>query len=267
MFSQIGMIGTGNMGSAVALAINSGSFEGSFQLSNRSREKAAQLADRLKNAEVVDNDRVAARCDLIFLAVKPQMMNEVLQNIAPVLAERTDRFVLVTMAAGLSCQRICEMAGASYPVIRMMPNTPAMIGCGVTQYCGLGATEEELSAFAKLLAPSGLVDPIPEKLIDAAAAVSGCGPAFVYEFIEALADGGVHCGLPRKAAQLYAAKMVAGAAEMVLATGKHPGELKDAVCSPGGTTICGIQALEESAFRAAAMNAVIAAYEKTEELK
>ncbi|MCQ2418530.1 MAG: pyrroline-5-carboxylate reductase [Clostridia bacterium] len=267
MFTRIGMIGTGNMGSAVALAINAGEFEGSFQLANRSKEKAAALADRLKCAEVVDNIRVACRCELIFLAVKPQMMADVLREIAPALRERTDRFVLVTMAAGLTCESIQQMAGGSYPVIRMMPNTPAMIGRGVTQYCGFGATEEELASFAKLLAPSGLVDPIPEKLIDAAAAVSGCGPAFVYQFIEALTDGGVACGLPRATAQKYAAQTVAGAAEMVLTTGKHPGELKDAVCSPGGTTIQGVRALEESGFRAAAMNAVIAAFEKTEELK
>ena len=125
---------------------------------------------------------------------------------------------------------------------------------------------EELEAFAALLAPAGLVDPVPEELIDAASAVSGCGPAYAYLFIEALADGGVACGLPRDKALAYAAQMVAGSARMVLESGRHPGALKDAVCSPGGTTIQGVRALEEGGFRAAAMDAVIAAYEKTRAL-
>ena len=117
-----------------------------------------------------------------------------------------------------------------------------------------------------MMAPAGLVDQVPEGMIDAASAVSGCGPAYVYLFIEALADGGVACGLPRDKAQAYAAQMVAGAAQMVLQSGQHPGALKDAVCSPGGTTIQGVRTLEEGGFRAAAMDAVIAAYEKTLEL-
>ena len=149
----------------------------------------------------------------------------------------------------------------------MMPNTPAAIGAGVVQYCGRGVTVEELDDFAALLSPAGLVDQVPEGLMDAASAVSGCGPAFAYLFLEALADGGVACGLPRDKAVAYAARMVEGAARMVLESGKHPGELKDAVCSPGGTTIQGVRALEERGFRAAAMDAVIAAYEKTLKLR
>ena len=153
------------------------------------------------------------------------------------------------------------------PVIRIMPNTPAAIGAGVVQYCGQAVTVEELDDFAALIAPAGLVDPVSESLIDAASAVSGCGPAFAYLFAEALADGGVACGLPRDKAMAYAAQMLAGSARMVLESGKHPGALKDAVCSPGGTTIQGIRTLEERGFRAAAMDAVIAAYEKTLKLR
>ena len=136
-------------------------------------------------------------------------------------------------------------------------------------YCLLAQCQEYLSfaGFAALIAPAGLVDPTPEELIDAASAVSGCGPAFAYLFIEALADGGVACGLPRDKAVAYAAQMAVGAARMVLESGKHPGALKDAVCSPGGTTIQGVRKLEEAGFRGAVMNAVIAAYEKTLELK
>lgn len=133
-------------------------------------------------------------------------------------------------------------------------------------YCGLDAEQGDLDSFAALMAPAGLVDPLDEKLIDAASAISGCGPAYVYLFLEALADGGVACGLPRDKALAYAAQTVEGAARMVLESGKHPGALKDAVCSPAGSTIQGVRALEANGFRSAALEAVIAAYDKTLEL-
>ena len=264
MFDKIGFIGTGNMGSAVAHAVAGQGRE--LLLANRTPAKAQALADAV-GGRVVKNPEAAGESKLLFLCVKPQMMADMLSDIAPVLAARDDRFVLVTMAAGLTCESIRDMADGPYPVIRMMPNTPCAIGAGVVQYCGLGVEQGELDAFAQMMAPAGLVDPIEEKLIDAASAVSGCGPAFTYLFLEALADGGVACGLPRAKALAYAAQMAAGAAQLVLKSGRHPGELKDAVCSPGGTTIQGVRALEEGGFRAAAMDAVIAAYEKTLQLK
>jgi len=267
MFRSIGFIGTGNMGSAVAKAVSASGLAEELLLANRTPAKAEALCTQLNRARSADNLEIARTCDLIVLGVKPQMMEEMLKGIVPELAARSDRFVLVTMAAGLSCRRIQEMAGGNYPVIRMMPNTPCAIGAGVVQYCGLDVGLEELENFAALLAPAGLVDYVDEKFIDAASAVSGCGPAFAYLFIEALADGGVACGLPRDKALAYVAQMLAGSAQMVLESGKHPGALKDAVCSPGGTTIQGVRALEEGGFRAAAMNAVIAAYEKTLQLK
>lgn len=263
MFQSIGFIGTGNMGSAMAKAVAASGLAPSILLANRTPAKAEALARALPGARCSNNEEIARTCGLIFLGVKPQMMAELLGELAPVLAGRTDRFVLCTMAAGLSCARIRDLAGVSCPVIRIMPNTPAAIGAGVVQYCGLDAAAEELDAFAALLAPAGLVDPVPETLIDAASAVSGCGPAFAYLFIEALADGGVACGLPRDKALRYAAQMAAGSAQMVLDSGRHPGALKDAVCSPGGATIQGVRALEEQRFRGAAMDAVIAAYQKT----
>ena len=260
MFRKIGFIGTGNMGAAIASAVAGEGRE--LLLANRTPAKAQALAEQL-GARVVKNPEAAGESDLLFLGVKPQMMGDMLDDIAPILRTRTDRFVLVTMAAGLTCDTIRDMAGGDYPVIRIMPNTPCAIGKGVVQYCGLGVEEEELAEFAALMAPAGLIDRVDEKLIDAASAVSGCGPAFAYLFIEALADGAVACGLPRDKAMAYAAQMLAGSAELALNSGKHPGALKDAVCSPGGTTIQGVRALEERGFRAAAMNAVIAAYEKT----
>ena len=264
MFRKIGFIGTGNMGGAIAAAVAGQGRE--LLLANRTPAKAQSLARRL-DARVVKNPEAAGESDLLFLGVKPQMMEEMLSDVAPILRTRETPFVLVTMAAGLTCQTIQDMAGGAYPVIRIMPNTPCAIGKGVVQYCSLGVGEEALAEFAALMAPAGLIDRVEERLIDAACALSGCGPAFAYLFMEALADGAVACGLPRDKALAYAAQMVAGSAEMVLQSGKHPGVLKDAVCSPGGSTIQGVRALEESGFRAAAMNAVIASYEKTLELK
>lgn len=267
MYQTIGFIGTGNMGSAIAWAAAWSKQAQRVLLANRTPIKAESLAAQLPGAALSTNEEIARTAQLIFLGVKPQMMQLVLSPLEPILRKREDRFILVTMAAGLSCERIQDIVDMDCPVIRMMPNTPASIGAGVIQYCGLGVTMEELDSFAALLQPAGLVDPVPEGLIDAASAVSGCGPAFAYLFIEALADGGVACGLPREKAVAYAAQMAEGAARMVLESGKHPGELKDAVCSPGGTTIQGVRTLEERGFRAAAMDAVIAAYEKTLKLK
>lgn len=267
MYQTIGFIGTGNIGSAIAWAAAWSKQAQRVLLANRTPIKAESLAAQLPGAALSTNEEIARSAQLIFLGVKPQMMQLVLDPLEPILRKREDRFILVTMAAGLSCERIQDILDMDCPVIRMMPNTPAAIGAGVIQYCGLGVTIEELDSFAALLAPAGLVDPVPEGLIDAASALSGCGPAFAYLFIEALADGGVACGLPRDKALSYAAQMAEGAARMVLESGKHPGELKDAVCSPGGTTIQGVRVLEERGFRGAAMDAVIAAYEKTLKLK
>ena len=195
------------------------------------------------------------------------MMADLLEETASALARRRDRFVLVTMAAGLTMKRIAALAGGDYPVIRIMPNTPCAVGEGVI-LCDASenVTAEELAEFTEAMSGAGLIDRLEEKLMDAGSAVAGCGPAFVCLLLEALADGGVACGLPRGKALLYAAQMVKGTAALQLKTGEHPGVLKDAVCSPGGTTIAGVHALEEKGFRGAAMDAVIAAVEKTKEL-
>jgi pyrroline-5-carboxylate reductase len=266
MFDTVGVIGTGAMGGAVAKLIRSSQPEKTLFLSNRTAAKAEALASEL-NAQVSTNEEIAKNCGLIFLAVKPQIMPGVLTALAPVFAARTDRFVLVTMAAGLTAETIQTLSGGAYPVIRMMPNTPITVGAGIITYCGKDATDGELSAFADLLKDAGTLDPIPEHLIDAASAIAGCGPAFVDLFLEALADGAVACGLPRAKALLYAAQTVEGAAKAARETGEHPGKLKDVVCSPAGSTIQGVRALEKGGFRSAAMEAVIAAYEKNLALK
>ncbi|MGI6013144.1 MAG: pyrroline-5-carboxylate reductase [Oscillospiraceae bacterium] len=258
-----GFIGVGNMGGALAKAAGKTLMPEQILVSSRTMEKAAAFSAQL-GCHAADNATIAAKCRYLFLGVKPQAMATMLAGIAPVLAARTDRFVLVSMAAGLTMEQIRTMAGGIYPVIRMMPNTPASIGAGMILYTATeDVTESERREFADGLAAAGRFDVLPEALIDAGSAVSGCGPAFVYLFIEALADGGVECGLPRIKALEYAAQTVCGAAQMVLESGQHPGALKDAVCSPGGTTIAGVHALEHGAFRANSMDAVCAAYEKS----
>lgn len=266
--ATFGFIGTGNMGGALAIAAAKAIGGGNLLLANRTREKAETLADRL-GAKVGSNSDAAMQ-DFIMLGVKPQMMAGMMAEIAPVLqarAERGEKFVLVTMAAGLTMEKIRAMSGTNAPVIRIMPNTPVSIGKGVVLYDGMDVTGDQWKDFLTALEPAGLLEPLSESLIDAGSAVSGCGPAFVYLFIEALADGGVECGLPRAKALQLAAKTLSGAAELVLASGKHPGQLKDEVCSPGGTTIAGVHALEKGGFRSLGMDAVKAAYDKTAALK
>ena len=262
MFDRIGIIGTGAMGGAVARLITHAAPDCTLFLSNRTREKAQKLSEECPNARATDNAEIANSCDLIVLAVKPQIMPEVLRALSPVFASRPDRFVLVTMAAGLTTETIQTLAGGTYPVIRIMPNTPIAVGAGVVTYCAKDVSDGELSAFTALLSDAGTLDSLPESMIDAASALAGCGPAFVDLFIEALADGAVACGLPRDKALLYAAQTVEGAAKTARETGEHPGRLKDVVCSPAGSTIQGVRALEKGGFRSAAMEAVIAAYER-----
>lgn len=260
-----GFIGTGNMGGALARAARKHLAGEEILLANRTPAKAEALAADLQ-CRTADNQTAAREARYLFLGVKPQMMAGMLTEIAPVLAARQDRFILVSMAAGLTMARIREMAGGDYPIIRIMPNTPSAIGEGMILYTSDGVTEKELQSFLDAMSGAGRLAPLEERLIDAGSCVAGCGPAFVDLFIEALADGGVACGLPRALALEMAAQMTAGAARLVLQSGQHPGALKDAVCSPGGTTIQGVRALEEAGFRGAVMDAVIAAYEKNLDL-
>ena len=261
-----GFIGTGNMGSALAKSAVKYVSPEKIILSNRTAAKAEALAAEL-GCSAGDSAAAAARSDYIFLGVKPQMMAGLLTELGPVLAARTDSFVLVTMAAGLTMERIAAMAGGDYPVIRIMPNTPCAVGAGVVLYDANDlVTGEQLTFFTAAMAGAGLLDRLEERLIDAGSAVSGCGPAFLSLFLEALADGGVSCGLPRQKALIYAAKMAEGTAKLMLETGQHPAIMKDAVCSPAGSTIAGVRTLEEHGFRAAAMDAVIAALERNREL-
>ena len=258
---KYGFLGCGNMGGAIATALAKSTKD--ILVTDRSG-KAAALADSLGIAYGT-TDRIADTCDAIFLGVKPHMMQDCLLPVRPTLAQRKP--LLITMAAGLEIRQIEEFAGCRLPVIRIMPNTPTAIGQGVIPYCTNDlVSADQLSAWLADMAPCGLTDPLDEKLIDAASALSGSGPAYMYILLEALADGAVACGLPRQKAMDYAAMTMAGAAQMYLTTHTHPGQLKDAVCSPGGSTIAGIRALEEHGFRSAAMECVLAACHKNKEL-
>ena len=261
--AKLGFIGCGNMGGALAKAAAKAKCE--ILCSDFDNNKAEALARKV-GGTVADNLQVVSECDYIFLGVKPQVMASVLAGVKQALASRGGRFVLVSMAAGITTEKICAMAGGTYPVIRIMPNTPVAVGGGMVLYTTLGTTDEETELFLSLMKAAGRFDALPEKLIDAASAVSGCGPAFVCQFLEALADGGVACGLPRDKALLYATATLEGTARLVAETGVHPAALKDAVCSPGGSTIEGVRRLEEGALRATVIDAVIDSYERTKEL-
>ena len=254
---KYGFVGCGNMGGALARALTKST-------------KDVCIADQYSNVEALaaemgcsyGSNEDAAGCQSVFLAVKPNVVASVLESLRPVLMEK--RPLLISMAAGVSIAQLEGWARVELPIIRIMPNTPAAVGKGMILYCTNAlVTEDQVQEFLQDMRHAGLFDRLDEKLIDAGSALSGCGPAYMYLFLEALADGAVACGLPRAKAYTYAAATMAGAAEMVLSSGAHPGALKDAVCSPGGSTIAGVKALEENAFRGAVMDCVAAAYEKT----
>ena len=265
--ARLGFIGTGNMGSALARAASKVESNELF-LANRHEDKAARLAAELGAS--VCNNYEAACCDFIFLGIKPKGMGELIRSLRVVLEQRKkhkERFALVTMAAGTTIKQVQNWAGDIYPVIRIMPNTPVSIGEGTILYaCSDQVTEQQEKDFLTAMAESGLFVPLGESLIDAGSAVSGCGPAFVCMILEAMADGGVACGLSREDALRLSAQTMAGTAKYLLESGKHPGQMKDEVCSPGGTTIQGVRRLEQGSVRADIMDAVIAAFEKNSNL-
>ena len=263
--ATFGFIGTGNMGGALARAARKKLPGSDILLANRTAAKAETLAAEL-GCKAVGN-AAAAQAEFVFLGVKPYMVAELMEEIGPVLAARKDRFVLVSMAAALAIPDLRERGCGDWPLIRIMPNTPSAVGEGVIFYACDGVTESEQQAFLDAMSGAGRLLPLDDHLMDAGSAVAGCGPAVVDLFLEAMADGGVACGLTRPMAMECAAQTLIGAAKLMLATGTHPGALKDAVCSPGGATIQGVRTLEKAGFRGAVMDAVIAAYEKSAQMK
>lgn len=254
---KIGFIGCGNMGGALAAAAAKCE-DAEIRLYDKDEDKAKGLAERI-GATVCGIDGVCAS-HLVFLGVKPNVIASVAGEIKDKLT--VSGATVVSMAAGVSLERLASVLG-EIPIIRIMPNTPAEVGRGMILYTANTRGSGSIPVFLRAMEAAGRLDAIEERLIDAASAISGCGPAFVYMFIEAMADGGVMSGLPRDKAMLYAAETLIGAAEVVKQTGRHPGALKDAVCSPGGSTIEGVKALEDGKMRGTVSGAVVAAYEKT----
>lgn len=261
----VGFIGVGNMGGALAVA--AGKTTNDIAVADKDEKKSAEFAAEY-GFEATDNKSIAENCKYIFFGVKPQFLDEMIDGIKDTLKARKDRFIIVTMAAGVRIKAIKDKLDFDCPVIRIMPNTPVFVSSGmILVSTDESVTKDETDEFFSFMSQSGQFDVIPENLIDAGSAISGCGPAFVYMFMQALADGAVECGLPRDKAIRYAAETVIGSAKMALESGKHPEKLKDEVCSPGGTTIAGVHALESRGFRAACMEAVTQAYDKTLKLK
>ena len=266
-------IGTGNMGGALARAACRALAPSEVILANRTPAAAEALALELGCTAAPSNEAAVREAQYIFLCVKPQFFPDLAAELTPVLRQCHEAGrdkVLISIAAGLRLDTLRQLyAGAGYdiPILRVMPNTCVAIGKGMLALASReGEAAEHLQTAEQILSGAGLVERLPERLMDQFTAVAGCGPAYVYPFIEALADGGVMAGLPRQQAVRYAAQTVLGAAAMVLETGEHPGALKDAVCSPGGSTIAGVAELERSGFRAAAMDAVLAAWKRNQEL-
>ena len=261
-----GFIGTGKMGGALASAVIKKIGGENVLLSDSSIEKAEQIAGK-SGAECTDAVKAAQTCKYIFIGVKPQAISQTLLQIKDALSGRKDRFVLVSMAAGVSIERICALLGMNVPVIRIMPNTSVSVGAGMTLYCPNAlVADEEICEFVSALSLSGALERADESLIDAGMAVSGCGPAFIYLVMQALADGGVKCGLEEKTALKLAEQTVLGAARLAIETGTSPEQLKKDVCSPGGATIEGIYVLEDAGVPKAFSDAVKAAYDKAKTL-
>jgi len=263
---RVGFLGAGRMASALARGWIAAGLTSAERVLASDPSAAARdaFAGGGSLRAVSANQEAVSHGNLLVLAVKPQSMKALLEEIRPLL---TDRHLIVSIAAGVSLKQLADCLGARRRLVRVMPNTPCLVGASASAYTpGEGATAEDAALVDRLLKAVGVAFRVPENLLDAVTGLSGSGPAFVYLMIEALSDGGVRVGLPRDAATALAAQTVLGAAKMVLETGLHPGVLKDQVASPGGTTIAGLHALERGGVRGAIMDAVEAATRRATEL-
>ncbi len=261
---KIGFIGAGNMGSALAKAIAKCPYAELF-ICDIDKEKESLLAEAT-SAVTSSLKEISEFCNLIFLAVKPNFIRAVIADIKNYLRNRSE-VTLVSMAAGVALSSLEESVGFTIPIIRIMPNTPVAVGKGIVLTAKNSYVNEKIFAdFKDIMRYTGDVDLIDEYLIDAGTALSGCSPAFVYMFIDALARGAEKAGLERDTAKRYAAKALIGASELLLASGTEPSELKMAVCSPGGSTIEGVRVLENGGFNKLVEDAINASFEKTKAL-
>jgi pyrroline-5-carboxylate reductase len=262
----VGFLGAGKMATALARGwLAAGLVTVDRVLASDPLPQARQAFQSETGLRTAENNReVVEASDLLVLAVKPQAMASLLTDIRPALSRRQ---LIVSIAAGISLRQLSEGLGSDRRLIRVMPNTPCLVGASASGYSpGEAASPEDISLVDRLLNAVGRAFRLPEHLLDAVTGLSGSGPAFVYVMIEALSDGGVRMGLPRDVATALATQTVFGSAKMVLETGSHPAVLKDMVASPGGTTIAGLHALERGGLRAALMDAVEAATRRSTQL-
>ncbi len=260
---RFGFIGVGNMGSALAKAASKSTKQ--ILLCDHEAAKAAELSRRL-GCEFADIRTVAAECEYVFLGVKPQMMGEMLEEIKKPLEKHSD-VILVSMAAGLSIETIRRMAGGKFKVIRIMPNIPVEVGEGEILYTtSENVSKVDIGKFLNLMKHAGHLTGIPEELMDAGCSLSGCGPAFVYKFIRGLAQGGADAGIDRETALALAIQTVLGAAKLLEHNADDIDNMIQRVCSPGGSTIEGVKALDEAQMEQAVSDAVAAAYQRNIEL-
>ena len=262
---MIGFIGGGNMaGAIIGGLIDSGLNPSEIMVSDKSVETIRFLVDKYNVSTTDDNTEVAQGVDTLVLCVKPNVLESVADEIKSFIKSRT---VLVSIAAGKTVSQLEEYFGKDKKIVRVMPNTPALVGEAMSAACSNSNAESDLDGIVQMFSKLGKCAKVSEKLFDTVTAVSGSSPAYVFMLIEAMADGAVQGGMTRDMAYEFAAQAVLGSAKMVLETGIHPGELKDKVCSPGGTTIDAVASLEKSGFRNSIIKAMKACREKSEKMK
>lgn len=265
--TRIGILGLGKMGEALVKGLQQSSHakEFGFQATTRSKESATEAARRLKIECHADNAKLVKDAQVVVLCVKPHQAEQVLR--ASKADFRKDQ-LLISVCASITTAQIAEWSGGKAAVVRSMPNTPCLIGQGMTVFCaGPGASASHLALTEKIFGTVGRAIALEESLMDGATGLSGCGPAYVYLVIEALSEAGVKVGLPRATATLLAAQTLAGSAKMVLERGEHPAALKDEVTTPAGCTIDGLMALEEGKLRVTLIKAVLAASKRSRSLR
>ena len=263
---MLGIIGCGNMGQAMLSGIlKKGLYQPSDVIVSHLDEEALKdIHDRLGVQTTRDNRQVAEAADVLLISLKPYQFDEVIPEISEVVDDDT---LVISIAAGMTMDAIIELFGRAIHLVRTMPNTPALVGAGAAGMCFSEiVTEEEKKTAVEIFESFGIVSVVPESMIDTIIGVSGSSPAYVFMFIEAMADAAVADGMTRADAYRMAAQSVYGSAKMVLETGKHPGELKDMVCSPAGTTIEAVRVLEEKGFRSAVIEGQMACVRKAKEM-
>lgn len=261
---KIGFIGAGNMGGAIIGGIIKNGISKDILVSDKNKEGQKAICQKFGVRQAKDNMTAASTSDILFLAVKPNVLDSVISEIKDAVSENT---LIISIVAGKSIEYIEKAFSKKIKLIRVMPNTPALVGEGMSALCkNRNVLKEDMENALEIFNGLGRAEEVTENIMDAVTAVSGSSPAYIFMMIEAMADGAVAGGMPRSQAYNFAAQAVLGSAKMVLETGKHPGELKDMVCSPGGTTIEAVKVLEEKGLRCAVIDAMKACMDKSKKL-